>query len=79
MPTAPPGPLVINHTVEPTRRHDPYHWYCTIHLYVRSLRTLLAFLSLSVKPPKQRERYTITNKASLSIYFYALYFNLSKL
>jgi hypothetical protein len=25
MPTAPPGPLVINHTVEPTRRHDPYH------------------------------------------------------
>jgi hypothetical protein len=29
MPTAPPGPLVINHTVEPARRHDPYHWYCT--------------------------------------------------
>ncbi len=25
MPTAPPGPLVINHTVEPARRHDPYH------------------------------------------------------
>jgi hypothetical protein len=24
-PTAPPGPLVINHTVEPARRHDPYH------------------------------------------------------
>jgi hypothetical protein len=23
--TAPSGPLVINHTVEPARRHDPYH------------------------------------------------------
>ncbi len=51
-----------------------------VHTFLfRSLRPLLDFLSLSVKSPKQWERYTITNKASLSIYFYAFYFNLSQL
>jgi hypothetical protein len=66
-PSAPPAqPTIFNMTVDPIQIWDLENIYFSFCVQLVVRFPLPYFLS--VKPPKHRERYTITNKPRLLIY-----------